>query len=344
MNKGANPAAEAPGSRNHAGGRAGTGGQTGAGSRNHAGGRAGTGGQTGTGSRNHAGGRAGTGAEGRADAAVIKELERTALALREHVVRMIGVGKAGHLGGSCSLAEIVTSLYFRAMRCDPKNVKDPDRDRLVLSKGHSVLIQYAALMEMGVIPLSEREKVKCLGGVLQGHPDMEITPGIEAVTGSLGQGLSVGVGMALALRLDGRDSRVFVIMGDGELAEGQLWEAAMAARRFGLDRITGIVDRNRIQATGPTAEVFEIPDLEAKWKAFGWNVLTVDGHDIAAILAALQDAGSRKGAPTVVIADTVKGKGVSFAENTAAFHNGVMSQAQYDAALEELSAARAALS
>ena len=272
-----------------------------------------------------------------------KDLELTALNLREHVVRMIGVGKAGHLGGSCSLAEIVTALYFRAMRYDPKNMKDPDRDRLVLSKGHSVLIQYAALMEMGVIPLSEREKVKCLGGVLQGHPDMEITPGIEAVTGSLGQGLSIGVGMALALRLDGRASRVFVIMGDGELAEGQLWEAAMAARRFGLDRITGIVDRNRIQATGPTAEVFEIPDLEAKWKAFGWNVLSVNGHDISAVLDALKKADAMKGAPTVIIADTVKGKGVSFAENTAAFHNGVMSQEQYTAALAELSAARAAM-
>jgi len=275
--------------------------------------------------------------------ASIRELERTALVLREHVVRMIGVGKAGHLGGSCSLAEIVTALYFRAMRFDPKNIKDPDRDRLLLSKGHSVLIQYAALIELGVIPLSEREKVKHLGGMLQGHPDMDRTPGIEAVTGSLGQGLSIGVGMALALGLDKRPSRVFVVMGDGELAEGQLWEAAMAARRFGLDRITGIVDRNRIQATGPTREVFDIPDLEAKWKAFGWNVVTVNGHDVQAVLDAVRDAGSTKGAPTVIVADTVKGKGVSFAENTAAFHNGIMSQEQYNTALAELEAARAAL-
>ena len=272
-----------------------------------------------------------------------RELERIALDLREHVVRMIGVGMAGHLGGSCSLAEIVAALYFRTMRFDPKNIKDPDRDRLLLSKGHSVLIQYAALMELGVIPLSEREKVKHLDGMLQGHPDMDRTPGIEAVTGSLGQGLSIGVGMALALRLDKRPSRVFVIMGDGELAEGQLWEAAMAARRFGLDRITGIVDRNGIQATGPTREVFEIPDLEAKWKAFGWNVLTANGHDIQAVLDALEDAVSRKGAPTVIIANTIKGRGVSFAENTAAFHNGIMNQKQYTAALAELQAARAAL-
>jgi transketolase len=273
----------------------------------------------------------------------IRDLERTAWRLREHVVRMIGVGNAGHLGGSCSLAEIVAALYFRAMRYDPANIKDPDRDRLILSKGHAVLIQYAALMELGVIPLSEREKVKKLGGMLQGHPDLEKTPGLEAVTGSLGQGLSIGVGMALALRLDRRASRVFVIMGDGELAEGQLWEAAMAAARFGLDRITGIVDRNGIQATGPTREVFDIPRLEDKWRAFGWNVLSVNGHDIAAVLKALDQAARMKGAPTAIIADTVKGRGVSFAENTALFHNGVLSREQYDAALAEIGAARAAL-
>ncbi|MBN1580396.1 MAG: transketolase [Anaerolineae bacterium] len=274
----------------------------------------------------------------------LRELKRTALNLREHVVRMIGVGKAGHLGGSCSLAEIATALYFYAMRFDPKNIQDPDRDRLVLSKGHAVLIQYAALMELGVIPLSEREKVKTIEGLLQGHPDMEKTPGIEAVTGSLGQGLSIGVGMALALRLDRRPSRVFVIMGDGELAEGQLWEAAMAAARFGLDRITGLVDRNGLQATGPTREVFDIPNFEDKWKAFGWNVLSVNGHDIKAVLQALEQAAEMKGAPTVIIADTVKGKGISFAENDAAFHNGILSQEQFAVALAELQAARLALS
>ncbi|MBN1440430.1 MAG: transketolase [Anaerolineales bacterium] len=272
----------------------------------------------------------------------IRSLERTASKLREHVVRMIGVGKAGHLGGSCSLAEIAAALYFRAMRFDPKNIADPDRDRLLLSKGHSVLIQYAALIELGVIPLAEREKVKTLGGMLQGHPDMDKTPGIEAVTGSLGQGLSIGVGMALALRLDRRGARVFVIMGDGELAEGQLWEAAMAAARFGLDRITGIVDRNRIQATGPTREVFEIPQIEEKWRAFGWNTLTVDGHSIPAVLDALDRASGMHGAPTVIVADTVKGKGISFAEDTAAFHNGILTQGQYDLALAELQAAQAA--
>jgi transketolase len=277
-------------------------------------------------------------------AAAIKDLERTAMSLREHVVRMIGVGKAGHLGGSCSLAEIVSALYFHVMKFNPEAVTDPDRDRLLLSKGHSVLIQYAALLELGIIPLCERERVKTLGGMLQGHPDMDRTPGIEAVTGSLGQGLSISVGMALALRLDGRPSRVFVIMGDGELAEGQLWEAAMAAARFRLDRITGILDRNRIQATGPTLDVFDIPDIEAKWKAFGWNVVSANGHDVGGVIDALEAASRYTGAPTMIIADTIKGKGISFAENTAAFHNGIMSQEQYDTALAELQAARAALS
>jgi transketolase len=259
-----------------------------------------------------------------------------AVRLRRDVVEMIGYGKAGHLGGSCSLAEIVAALYFARMRFDPRNIGDPDRDRFILSKGHAVLIQYAALIELGVIPREEIGRAKTLEGMLQGHPDMERTPGIEAVTGSLGQGLSIGMGMALALRLDRRPSRVYVIMGDGELSEGQLWEAAMAAAAYGLDNLTGIVDRNRIQATGPTAEVLAIPAIERKWEAFGWSVLTVDGHDIWAVLEALDAAAAVRGRPTVIVADTVKGKGVSFAENTAAFHNGIMTREQYEQGLQEL--------
>lgn len=265
----------------------------------------------------------------------IQRIKKIAWDLRADVVKMIGVGKAGHLGGSCSLAEIVATLYFATMHFDPKAIHDPSRDRFLLSKGHSVLIQYAALVELGVIPRDELGKVKTLAGKLQGHPDM-MTPGMEAVTGSLGQGLSISVGMALALRLEKSPSRVYVIMGDGELAEGQLWEAAMAAARYKLDSITAILDRNRIQATGPTKEIFDIPNLEDKWRAFGWNVLNVDGHDVGAILDVLDKAAAIKGAPTVVVADTIKGKGVSFAENTAAFHNGVMTQEQYDKALAEI--------
>lgn len=273
----------------------------------------------------------------------VRKLYHIAQQLRVDVVEMIGVGKAGHLGGSVSLAEIVAALYFHKLRFDPKNVGDPDRDRFLLSKGHAVLIQYAALIEHGIIPRSEIKQVKTLAGLLQGHPDMAKTPGMEAVTGSLGQGLSIGVGMALALRLDGRSSRVYVIMGDGELSEGQLWEAAMAARRFGVDSLTGIVDRNRVQATGPTKEIFDIPDIERKWEAFGWHVLTVDGHDVSAVLEALDAAERMKGRPTVIVADTVKGKGVSFAEHNAAFHNGVFTEEQYRQAMAELETRRAEL-
>jgi transketolase len=265
----------------------------------------------------------------------IRRIERIAWDLRADVVRMIGVGKTGHLGGSCSLAEIVAALYFAKMHFDPKALGDPCRDRFLVSKGHSVLIQYAALVELGVIPREEMGRLKTLAGKLQGHPDM-MTPGIEAVTGSLGQGLSVGVGMALALRLAKSPSRVYVVMGDGELAEGQLWEAAMAASRYRLDSITAIVDRNRIQATGPTVEIFDIPDIPEKWRAFGWNVLSVDGHDVGAVLDALDEAAANRGSPTVIVAETIKGKGVSFAENTAAFHNGAMTQEQYDKALLEI--------
>lgn len=269
----------------------------------------------------------------------IQRIRRIAWELRADVVRMIGVGKAGHLGGSCSLAEIVAALYFAQMRFDPKTPQDPNRDRFLLSKGHSVLIQYAALAELGVIPRDELGKLKTLAGKLQGHPDM-MTPGIEAVTGSLGQGLSIAVGMALALRLASSPARVYVILGDGELAEGQLWEAAMSASRYKLQSITAILDRNRIQATGPTREIFDIPNIEEKWRAFGWNVLSVNGHDVGAVLDVLDQAAAFPGAPSLIVAQTVKGKGVSFAENTAAFHNGAMTQEQYDKALLEIEESR----
>ncbi len=269
----------------------------------------------------------------------IQKIQKIAWDLRADVVKMIGVGKAGHLGGSCSLAEIVAALYFSKMHFDPKAIDDPCRDRFLVSKGHAVLIQYAALVELGVIPREEVSKVKTLAGKLQGHPDM-MTPGMEAVTGSLGQGLSIGNGMALALRLAKSSARVYVVMGDGELAEGQLWEAAMAAARYKVDNLTAILDRNHIQATGPTKEIFDIPDVEAKWRAFGWNVISADGHDVGAVLNALDEASAVKGMPTIIVAETIKGKGVSFAENTAAFHNGIMSQEQYDKALVEIEESR----
>ncbi|MDR3527127.1 MAG: transketolase [Rhizomicrobium sp.] len=272
----------------------------------------------------------------------IRRIQRIACDLRANVIRMIGVGKVGHVGGSCSLAEIAAALYFSKMRIDPNDMKNKDRDRFLLSKGHTVPIQYAALIEMGVIPREHSSGLKTLEGNLQGHPDMK-TPGMEAVTGSLGQGLSIGVGMALALRYKKSPARIYVAMGDGEIAEGQIWEAAMAAARYKLDSLTGIVDRNGFQATGSTKDIFEIPNLVEKWRAFGWHAIAVDGHDVAAVLEALDEAEATKGVPTVIVADTVKGKGVSFAENTSAFHNASLTQAQYEQALAEIEAAKGAL-
>jgi transketolase len=269
----------------------------------------------------------------------IRRIGRIACDLRADVVKMIGVGKVGHIGGSCSLAEIAAALYFAKMRFDPKALKDNHRDRFLLSKGHTVPIQYAALIELGAIPREDMMGLKTLTGALQGHPDMQ-TPGMEAVTGSLGQGLSVGVGMALALRHAKSPARVYVVMGDGELAEGQIWEAAMAGARYKLDNLTGIVDRNRFQATGATKDIFDIPDLAEKWRAFGWNVLSLDGHDVGAVLDALDEAVATKGVPTVLIAETVKGKGISFAENTSAFHNAALTREQYDKALLEIEEAK----
>ena len=275
-----------------------------------------------------------------ANEALIKELKGMALQLRCNVLEMIGVGKAGHWGGSVSLAETMAVLYFHSMKVDKKNPLNPERDRLLLSKGHAALIQYAALCELGYFPREELQKVKSLNGLLQGHPDLTV-PGIEAVTGSLGQGLSLGVGMALALRLDKKPNQVYVIMGDGEQSEGQLWEAAMAANNFKLDNLTAFIDWNKIQATGRTEDIFSIPDLDKKWRAFGWEVLTVDGHDVEKLIAVVEQAKAIKGKPALIILDTIKGKGVSFAENTPTYHNGIFDQAKFDQAKAELDAQKA---
>ncbi len=267
---------------------------------------------------------------------LVKYLERKALRLRYDILEMVGVGRAGHLGGSSSCAEIVATLYFHWMNINPKNPNDPERDRFLLSKGHAALVQYAALAELGYFPFDELKKVKMLGSMLQGHPDMKSTPGVEANTGSLGQGLSIALGMALGLRLDGKKSRVYVILGDGELAEGQIWEAAMAASHYRVDNLVAIIDKNGIQATGPVEEMLDSNPLAPKWSAFGWHVIEIDGHSIDEILKAFEQANSIKGKPTVIIAHTVKGKGFSFAENNAAFHNGRLTQEQYLAAKSEL--------
>jgi len=270
----------------------------------------------------------------------IKEMKSIALKLRYDVLEMIGINTAGHLVGSYSLAETIAVLYFYRMKFGKDKLNDPNRDRLLLSKGHAALIQYAAFYEMGLIPQAELKRVKTLNGMLQGHPDLSI-PGIEAVTGSLGQGLSIGLGMALALRLDKSPARVFVIMGDGEQSEGQLWEASQAAANYKLDNLTAFIDMNKLQAMGPTKEIFNIPNLDEKWKAFGWEVFAVDGHDPAAIIEVLEKAEAVRGRPSLIILDTVKGKGVSFAEGNIAYHNGILDEAAYNKALKELDAAKA---
>jgi transketolase len=274
--------------------------------------------------------------------AITAKIRAAALQMRYDVLEMIGIGTAGHLGGSISLAELMGVLYFYKMNLDGNNLKDPNRDRLILSKGHAALIQYAALCEKGFFPREELKRVKKLEGLLQGHPDLTI-PGVEAVTGSLGQGLSIGLGMALALRLDKNPARVYVIMGDGEQSEGQLWEASQAAAAHKADNLTAFLDWNKIQATGPTKEIFPIPDLDKKWRAFGWEVLVTDGHDPARIIAAIEEAEKVKGKPTLIILDTVKGKGLSFAEGNAAYHNGIMDEATFKKGLQELDAAKAGL-
>lgn len=268
---------------------------------------------------------------------LISALRQKAQKLRLNVLEMIGINMAGHWGGSSSLAETLAVLYFHAMNVQASAPKDPNRDRFLLSKGHAALIQYAALCEAGYFPREEFKRVKAIDGLLQGHPDLTI-PGIEVVTGSLGQGLSIGVGMALALRLDRRPSRVYVVMGDGEQSEGQLWEAAMAASNFKVDNLTAFLDGNKIQATGRTEDIFRIPDLDKKWRSFGWEVLAANGHDIGQLIDAIDRAKTVRGKPTLIILDTIKGKGISFAEDIAAYHNGSFDAAQFEAAKKELEA------
>ena len=270
------------------------------------------------------------------DEKLIKILEDKAQKLRRDVVISIGVGVAGHIGGSNSSADIVAALYFHKMRHDPKHPEWRERDRFLLSKGHVGILQYAALAESGYFPVEDLKHTKEIGSYLQGHPDVQKTPGIEAGTGSLGQGLSIGLGMALGLKLDRLDSRTYVLVGDGEIAEGQIWEAAMAASAFKADNLVAIVDRNRLQANGRTKERFDTGDIMAKFLSFGWHVIEINGHDMREILSALDEAETVKGVPTAIIANTVKGKGVSFAENVVGYHNGMLTEETYRQALLEL--------
>ncbi len=267
---------------------------------------------------------------------LLHSLEEKAQVLRADCVKCMGVGNAGHLGGSCSSADLVSALYFYKMKYDPKNPDWEGRDYFLLSKGHVAILQYSALAEAGFFPVEDLEHCKEIGFYLQGHPHLGI-PGIEAGTGSLGQGLSLGLGMALGLKMDDKPNHVYVLVGDGEMDEGQIWEAAMAAGAKKADNLCAILDNNNIQATGPIPERLDNNPAADKFQAFGWNVIEINGHNMEEILTALDTASEYKGKPTAIIAHTIKGKGVSFAENTAAFHNAALTKEQYDQALFELS-------
>lgn len=267
---------------------------------------------------------------------IITELTDKAGILRRDVIECVGIGNAGHIGGSLSSADIVAAIYFYKMNYDPHDPGNPERDRFLLSKGHVAILQYAALAEAGFFSREELKHTKELGSMLQGHPDVRKTPGIEAGTGSLGQGLSIGLGMALGLRLDGINSKVYVLMGDGEIAEGQIWEAAMAAKVYKADHLIAVIDQNGLQATGSIKERFDTTPLAEKWKAFGWNVIEIDGHNMEEIINALDEADNSIGKPTMILAHTIKGKGVSFAENVVGYHNGTLTEESYKKALQEL--------
>jgi transketolase len=253
--------------------------------------------------------------------AEIRELEKAALAIRRNILRLLRAGKSGHMGGAMSSADVVTALYFRIMNIDPARPDWPERDRFVISAGHKALVLYAALAARGYFPEDLLDTYGSLGSRLPGHPDMHKLPGVEASTGALGHGLSIAGGMAMGLRLSGLGSRVYVVMGDGELAEGSNWEAAAAASHHRLDNLVVIVDRNRLQICGPTAEVMSYEPLEERWRAFGWSARQIDGHDFVAILNALRAVPFQKGKPSAIVADTIKSKGISFAEDKFEFHH-----------------------
>ena len=249
---------------------------------------------------------------------------------------MICTANAGHPGGSLSAADIVTALYFRVMRIDPKNPNWPDRDRFILSKGHACPVWYAALAEHGYFDKSHLSTLRRIDSILQGHPDMLKTPGIDMTAGSLGHGLSVGLGMAIGGKLQGKDYHVWIVIGDGESQEGSIWEAAMAATNWKVDNLTAILDRNNLQNDDFVDDIMSIEPLADKWRAFGWNVVEIDGHDMKEVVEALEEAKEFKGLPTMIIANTVKGKGVSYMENVCEWHGKAPSKQQADQALEEI--------
>jgi len=268
------------------------------------------------------------------DSEKIAQLQEKARLLRVDIVKALHKSQSGHTGGSLSAIDMVAALYFHVMKHDPADPSWPGRDRFVLCKGHAAPALYVALAEAGYFPKEDLMTLRRLGSHLQGHPDSKQTPGVEVCTGSLGQGLSMANGMALGLRLDGSASRVYALLGDGELQEGQVWEAAMAAGHYKLDNLCALVDVNRLQIDGEVAKVMNVEPVTDKFRAFGWNVVDIDGHDMGAIVDALGEAATAKGKPTVIVARTVKGKGVSFFENKASYHGVAPSDEELPKALD----------
>ena len=266
----------------------------------------------------------------------IKELELTATKVRCAIIRSLHAAGSGHPGGSLSSADIVTALYFQEMNIDPANPKMKGRDKLIYSKGHAGPAQYAALAVRGYYPEEELLTLRKIGSKFQGHPNMNYVPGIEMSTGSLGQGFSVAGGMALANKMDDDPGRIYAILGDGELQEGLIWEAAMSAAHYKLDNLVGIVDHNGLQIDGRNDDVMTVMPIADKFRGFGWNVIEIDGHDMQQILDAFAAARACKGKPTMIVAETVKGKGVSFMEGQAGWHGKAPNDEQTDQALQEL--------
>jgi transketolase len=264
------------------------------------------------------------------------ELKEMAKKLRRHVITMIATAGSGHPGGSLSAADIITALYFKVLRYNPENPQWPARDRFILSKGHAAPILYAALAEAGYFPVAELATLRKLDSRLQGHTDRKLTPGVEMSAGSLGMGLSFAIGVALAARLDSKTYWTYVLLSDGECEEGQTWEAALSAAHFKLDNLTAVVDCNGMQLSGWTRDIMNLEPFTRKWQAFGWHTIDIDGHDFDQLLAAFHKAEKMQGKPTVIIARTIKGKGVSFMENNVAFHGNAPTPEEAKKALKEL--------
>ena len=269
---------------------------------------------------------------------IIKKLDLTAVKIRKHIIEMLYRAKSGHPGGSLSAVDAIVALYFHHMRHNAKKPEDPNRDRFILSKGHAAPALYATLAESGYFNVKELTRLREINCMLQGHPVYSHIPGVEASTGSLGHGLSFANGVALAGKLDKKNYNVYVMLGDGETDEGQIWEAASVASHYKLDNLTALLDRNFLQIDGHTEDVLRLEPVKERWSSFGWNVIEIDGHDIAQIIDALLNANGRKNQPSMIILDTIKGKGVSFMENNVDFHGVPPNELEYKLAMKELDA------